>query len=432
MQRALDLELSPPLHAVLRFFLATPLFALLAALLLAWQGEAALQSRWSPATLALTHLFTLGALGMAMAGALIQILPVVAAAPLPRTRLLAPAVHALLGAGALTLAAAFLLGYPWLFRCALALLLTALLWLAAALTVGLWQPSPPGAAPMLGTVRLALAALLVTVALAAPLAAAFGWPGTASFSLTLVTDLHAAWGIFGWSGLLLAGVAFQVVPMFQVTPLYNYHMAQRLGVLVFLLLVLWSVTAVQLGGRPHWMRTFSSALIMASFAAFAVHTLHLLARRKRPDPDGMTWYWRLAMASLLACALLWALPERAGGSGRPLALGVLAIVGFLYSAITGMLYKIVPFLVWNHLQEQAADRGRKIPSVKQLLPDQSARRQFWLHCAALLLLLAACWWPQQLARPAALALVASAAWLWINLMGALRSGRVQRGLPCTA
>lgn len=432
MQRALDLGQSPPLHVVLRFFLSTPLFALLAALLLFWQGELALQSRWSPPTLALTHLFTLGALGMSMAGALIQILPVVATAPLPRTGLLARAVHALLGAGALTLASAFLLNLPWLFQAALALLLAALLWLAGALTVGLWQPSPPGAAPMLGTVRLALAALLVTVSLGAPLAAALGWPGSAGFSLPLVTDLHAAWGVFGWSGLLVAGVAFQVVPMFQVTPLYNRHFTQRLGVLVFLLLVLWSVMALQLGVRAHWMRVVTGALIMFSFAAFAFHTLYLLAQRKRPEPDAMTWFWRLAMASLLACALLWVLPERVIGPARPLALGVLALVGFLYSAISGMLYKIVPFLVWHDLQEQAADRGRKIPGVKHLLPDQLARRQFWGHCGALLLLLAACWWPQQLARPAALALGGSAAWLLINLTGALRCARAERALPCTA
>jgi hypothetical protein len=70
MQRTLSLEQSPPLSAVLRYFFATPVFALLAAALLLWQGAPALASRWSPSTLALTHLLTLGALGMTMAGAL--------------------------------------------------------------------------------------------------------------------------------------------------------------------------------------------------------------------------------------------------------------------------------------------------------------------------------------------------------------------------
>src|SRR4051812_27665643 len=123
MQRALSLDQSPPLSAVLRYFVAVPMFALLAGALLLWQGPSALASRWSGSTLALTHLFTLGALGMAMVGALLQLLPVVAGARIPQLSFLAPVVHALLCAGLLALASAFLLSEPWLFRAALALLL---------------------------------------------------------------------------------------------------------------------------------------------------------------------------------------------------------------------------------------------------------------------------------------------------------------------
>ena len=78
MQRVASFDLSPPLAAPLRFFLTAPAFAMAAGLLLAATGTDGLASRWSPTTLALTHLMTLGFLGMAMLGALIQILPVVA------------------------------------------------------------------------------------------------------------------------------------------------------------------------------------------------------------------------------------------------------------------------------------------------------------------------------------------------------------------
>ena len=408
MQRVLSLDQSPPLRTVLRFFLCTPLFALLAGALLAWQGDAALQSRWAPATLALTHLFTLGALGMSMAGALIQILPVVAGVVLPRGQVMAPAVHALLAAGTLALAAGFLLAQPWLFRAALAMLVPALLWLCGCVAVALWEPQAEGAAPMLGTVRLALAALVVTVVLAAMLGTAFAWPGSAApLPLVLATNLHAMWGVFGWGGLLVAGVAFQVVPMFQVTPLYPALVHQRLGVAVFLLLV-----ASSAGALP--------AALLLAYACFAGVTFRLLGQRKRPEPDAMTLFWRLSMGSLAVCLLLWLVPVRLAGSAQPLALGALAIVGFLYSAINGMLYKIVPFLVWHHLQEQAP-RGQRTAGVKHLIPDARARAQFWAQAAALILLLAACWFPASLARPAGLALAASAIWLAWNLAGAARA-----------
>jgi len=203
VQRKLDLDQSPELAAVLRFFLATPLFALLAGLLLLWQGESAFHSRWSPATLALTHLFTLGVLGMSMLGALIQILPVVAGCELPHVDKMARTVHTLLGAGTLVLAGAFLGSRAWLFALAVALLAPALLWFIGCLAVGLWRAVPEGAAPMVAMVRLALAALLVTVVLGALLGTALALPGGLPLPLMRVTDLHALWGLFGWGGLLL-------------------------------------------------------------------------------------------------------------------------------------------------------------------------------------------------------------------------------------
>jgi hypothetical protein len=422
MQRTLSLEQSPPLGAVLRYFFATPVFAMLAAALLLWQGAPALASRWSPATLALTHLLTVGTLGLAMAGALIQILPVVAGVALPRARLLAPGVHALLAGGTAALSSAFLLELPWLFQLALALLLPGFAWLIGALAFALWQLPPPGAIPMTATVRLALASLVVTVCLGALMALAFAWPARgAPLPLALATDLHALWGVFGWGGLLLVGVSLQVVPMFQVTPLYAQPLPRVLGVTIFLLLVLWSVGASALRARLAWIDTLAAALLLAAYAVFALATLRLLARRKRPQADAMTLFWRLAMASMLACALLWALPARLAGDGRTLALGVLMLVGFLYSTINGMLYKIVPFLVWRALQEGAAE-GQRAPAIKTLIADPVAQRQFWLHAAALALLLAACWWPTQLARPAAGAMFASAGWLLANLALALRRG----------
>lgn len=410
MQRALAVERSPALAAVLRYFLCTPLFALLAGLLLAWQGEAALVTRWSPVTLALTHLFTLGALGMTMAGALIQILPVVAGSELPAERTMSGAVHALLAVGCVALAAGFLAGEPLLFRVALPALTAGLLWLVVALSVGLWATRPPGAEEMTSVVRLALAALVVTVVLGAALAAAFAWPAQpALVPLLTATDLHALWGLFGWSGLLLAGVSVQVVPMFQVTPLYQPQHVGRFGSVVFVLLVAASVSTA----LPPPATMVVSGILMLCFALFALVTLVLLSRRTRPEPDAMTLFWRLAMGCLVAGPLLWAVPPELAGSGQTIALGVLAIVGFLFSTVCGMLYKIVPFLVWQ--DRQLTQPGKRGPSVKNLLPDRHAQRQFWLHAASLALLLSACWWPGQLARAAGLLMCASAAMLAWNL-----------------
>ena len=121
-RRALEFEQNPPWSVPLRFFPSAPVFAALAAGLLAWQGDAMLLSRWSPQTLALTHLLVLGCLSMTMLGALLQMLPVVAGMAVPRVGQVGALVHAGLTAGALLLGAALWLQQPLLFRAALPLL----------------------------------------------------------------------------------------------------------------------------------------------------------------------------------------------------------------------------------------------------------------------------------------------------------------------
>ena len=427
MQRILSFDQTPPLSAPLRFFLSAPLFSMGAAALLLWQGPDALASRWSPFTLALTHLLTLGFLANAMLGALIQILPVVAGILLPRPRLTAAVVHTFLTAGTALLATAFWLSQAVLFQLALVCLVTAFGWLLAAAAIGLMQTPAPGAAATVAAIRLALAALLVTVLMGATLAGAFAWP--IALPLIVMTNLHVAWGLLGWVGLLVIGVAFQVVPMFLVTPLYPGKMTRWLAALLFLLLALWSSIEVFVPAPPSWPAALVSALIAITVMMFAATTLYLLWRRKRPHADAPTLFWRTAMVSLLACAGLWFAPPAIVPASRSLTLGVLFIVGFGYSAINGMLYKIVPFLVWYHAQNRVAIGCRTVPSVKNILPDSIAIKQFWCHLAALLLLVGATLWPVPLTRVAAGALCLSSGWLAVNLFRAAQVyWRIDRAL----
>src|SRR5690625_4612929 len=76
MQRALALDASPPLGFALRFFVTAPLHVALSLIVIAYYGPEALQTRWHPAILAITHLLALGALAQTMFGAMLQILPV--------------------------------------------------------------------------------------------------------------------------------------------------------------------------------------------------------------------------------------------------------------------------------------------------------------------------------------------------------------------
>ncbi|RZI42779.1 permease [Herbaspirillum sp. HC18] len=418
MQRVLSFEQTPSLWTPLRFFLTAPAFAIAAACLLFWYGPDAFQTRWSPVTLALTHLLTLGFLAMCMIGALLQILPVVAGIEVPAAKLTASAVHAMLATGAITLVAAFLTSLPLVFTLAILLLLSAFGWLLIALARRIW--SAEHSSPMLTAIRFALTSLAIAVALGATAAGAFAWQ--LQLPLMQLTDVHAAWGLLGWVGLLVAGIAYQVVPMFQVTPLYPQWVTRYLTRGVFLLLAIWAAASFAAPAAAWPLILFAAPA--AAYATFSLTTFRLLSQRKRPKPDPTTLFWRTALSSLLAAAALWAagtaIPQISAHNAYPLALGILMIVGFGCSVINGMLYKIVPFLVWYHLQNDPEAGCAKAPNVKQILPDREAEKQFRLHLPALLLLLAATLAPRWFAHLAALAFAASSTILWLNLAKAAR------------
>jgi hypothetical protein len=185
------------------------------------------------------------------------------------------------------------------------------------------------------------------------------------------------------------------------------------------LLALWSAAVLAPGDGAGHRAGIVAVLLLCAYAGFVLVTLQLLRHRRRPKPDATTWFWRASMLSFLLCGALWLLQRSGDHPQWPLTLGVLFIVGFAWSAINGMLYKIVPFLVWYHLQQVAAP-GRRAPSVKDVVNERSATRQFGVHALALLLLAGATLWPPALTQAAALALAASAGWLWLNLLQATR------------
>ncbi len=415
----LRLDQAPPFSVPLRFFLTAPLFPLLAAAVLAWQGPDALASRWSPAMLALTHLFTLGFLAMVMIGALMQLLPVLAGSPVVRPKIVGGGVHALLTLGTLALSAGFVVSRPMVLRAGLVLLGGGFALFIAAAALSLARAASGNA--VVGVMRLALAALLVTVLLGLSLGILLS-TGSAGTSVFIWTDLHLAWGLIGWVGLLIIGVAYQVVPMFQLTPPYPAWATRALAPLVFVALLIWSAGMVFPGQHPLLMSVarFVSVLVGLGLAVFAVVTLRLQWKRHRRVPDVTTRFWQLSMMSLLI-GIVMGIAASTGAVGAPrlgLLAGVWMIVGFASSAIHGMLYKIVPFLAWLHLHEQNI-RG-VLPNMKEIMPDARTLPHVWIHGVALVLISTAVIHPGFWVYPAAAAIALSYAWLAANLWSARR------------
>ncbi|HFD78844.1 MAG TPA: hypothetical protein ENK05_00440 [Gammaproteobacteria bacterium] len=417
---ALSLEDAPGFRVPLQFFLTVPAFGILAATLILFDGGLLLQSRWLPATLAVTHAFTLGYIAMAMLGALFQMLPVVMGTSFPRTEPAARLVHGLLTAGTLCLVAAFEWRQAMLFLIAAMLLVPVLLLFAAGTLIALRQGAKGGGPAR--AVRLAVMALAVTAGLGGWLAAGHALPAVPL--QRALTDYHAGWGLAGWILVLVVGISTQVIPMFLTTPPYPKTLERWLPPLLVVLLLTGSVAPLDA------LRQGALLALTVLAAVYALVSLHLLQRRRRKRFDVTVWFWRLGMACLLAAAGLEGYAYVRGGSAGPelaVLAGLLFLAGFAVSVINGMLYKIVPFLVWLHLRmpvlKGLVPPGTRLytPNIHEVIAPQRMKWQFLLHAAALVLLLAAVaatngrW-----AQAGAVLLLASNGLLLFNLGAAVR------------
>lgn len=423
MHQLLSLDQTPPISVPLRFFISAPFFGILAALMLCFYGSELLQTRWFPATLGVTHLITLGVLTMVMCGALFQMLPVIAGATIRKALPISFITHLLLSIGSLSLAIGFITGESYIFKLAIYSLAGAIGLFFIATLYSLLKV--PRSQPTVTGIRIAIIGFLITAGVGLTLAASYAWTGWEA-PRNILTNLHLAWGFLGWIGILVVVVAYQVVPMFQMTAEYPAWIRNSLSWALLSTLLLWSI------GLISTINTQTILLILGLILAgalilFAIITLQLQYKRKRKTTDITLNFWRTGMVMLILASLCWVAaqlwPEWQHNPRYPLCLGVLFLAGFALSVINGMLYKIVPFLVWLHLHNKVMANmrlmGTKIPNMQKIINQSMMQKQFWLYLLSLSSLLIALFYPILLARIAGVLFLINFSWLSWNLFTAV-------------
>ena len=415
MQALLSFDQGPPISAPLRFFLTAPLFAISAGCLLLWSGPELFASRWTPSALALTHLITVGFMMQVMLGAMQQLLPVMAGANIARPLVIASAVHAGITVGGILLVGAFLTSAPLLFGAAVFFLGAGVMTFVVAAAIALH--GVPAGGPIVRGLRLGLIGLSVTVSIGLLNAAAMGW--SLGVPLVKLANVHLGWGFVAWGCAMLGAVGFVAVPMFQQTPNYPDWFGRNFSGSALVVVALW--TGAELTGFEQSAAGLAIGVVLVA-AIFALTTLNLQRLSKRPKLDAIQLLWGVAMLSALAACALWLLSRVFDSldqwQGWPLLFGTLLLFGGFMSVIIGMLYKIVPFLVWLHLQNLG--KGHLMaPNVKKVLNQKQIDRQMWAHFCSFGLLVLAVFWPLWFVYPAGLALIVANIWLLRNLLSAV-------------
>ena len=240
-----------------------------------------------------------------------------------------------------------------------------------------------------------------------------------------LTSIHIAWATIGWVSIMITSIAYQVIPMFQVTNDYPDLTKRFFAPLIFFGLLSWSIIhyyEAELAENYQWLNQLVIFIICSLLLVFVSITFHLqIQRRKRLADTGMH-FWMVGLTSLSLSMLLFFYAEITQ-QDLSIPIAIIFFTGFAFSVINGMLYKIVPFLVWLHLHRKLAfsDKGISgIPTMNEVIDGKSMKRQFYLHIIALILTFTAYFWPQILFYPAAIAWLFNWCLLFVHLVQAVR------------
>jgi hypothetical protein len=383
----LSLDQAPPLSIPASFFLTIPVGILVAAyLMLTTVTAVSLGSPWTPLSIALTHVGTLGVLAMGMIGALYQMIPVVAGTPVPLARL-AHVVHLLLMVG--------LGGFLWrlmggpIYAMTVTIACFTIAFITFLLPLGWSLLRSTTQNDTVRGMRLAILSLATVTVVGLVMARGFAG-GTFPPNPMLWVQIHLMLALLGWVGGLIMAVSWPVIPMFYLATTISLSARRWLFGLLLTGLVLPVLTVFAPGVVSLSMPPGQLAAIAALPAAVVIWLghpaliLHSILRRKRKRSDASLLFWKtgLVIALLLIPIAITALllPD----PRWQVLFGWLTIWGWAGLIMHGMLSRIVPFLVWFH-RYSARVGLEPVPSMRSLLSQRRIQVGFGLHLASVLL-----------------------------------------------
>ena len=400
----LSIDQAPPISAPVRFFLTAPLFGILAGLLIFFSDTNTLMSRYAIDSIVVTHAMTIGFFAFIMLGAMTQMLPVLAGAKIQNVDAVTKYSHALLVVGTVSMLVGIYADSKLFNIIAFFGLGSGFLIILIATAISLKSVTN-----ITATVRGIITSL--GFAFAVVLMGLFLLYSYITNDITAahatIANIHSVWAIFGFCGILIIGVSFQVLPMFYVAPKFKQFCKKRVVWLIYAGLLMWMFLSI----FYEEYTLYAKLWIATFFWAFATAVWVKLSARRRPISDVTVWYWRSASIFLTLGSFLWIFDEYFKHE-YIVMVGILIGGGFILSIMVGMIYKIVPFLVWFHLNGMGY---MSIPTMNEMIDKNLAKLQFILLILSLIGFIFAFYMPELL-KPSAVSFIISMALLEYNII----------------
>jgi hypothetical protein len=195
---------------------------------------------------------------------------------------------------------------------------------------------------------------------------------------------HAHLGAVGFFMILTVGVSYKLLPMFMLSEVQS---PKRAAASILLLAVgLGGAFVTILLGSP--LKLAFAAVTAGGIVTYCWEIVAIVRARKRLPLDWALKYFLTALTllaplSAIALVLSWpGLPLTAFTGQLENVYGFLGLLGLFTFAIIGMLYKILPFLIWLKLYGSHIGKA-KVPALADMFSAKLQEAGYWSYLAGL-------------------------------------------------
>lgn len=402
--QGLSLTQAPPISVPFRFFLSAPIFGVLISLIFLVFPFDEVSNEYHNVSIGLIHLFTLGILTMIIFGAMQQMMPVLAGAVVSKPKLFANIVHSSLFIGTICMSFSFILDIKQLLY--IGVLFLSLSFLSFFIVCIKLLFEVKFLTSTVKAMRLFSLSGLITFILGFYLAFSHIDSNIGENYLVFV-NTHILFGLLGFAFLLIMGVSFQVIPMFYVALDFPKFVQHKVPIVLFITLFI-SFFSFYFEINFLFLK-FIFVVMILSFAYFALKSLN---NRKRPVFDVTLWYWKFSLICLVISMIIWLFDIFESNY----ILAICFAFGFLYSLLQGMVYKIIPFLSWFHLNSKGYFL---IPTIREFIDEKWIKLHFSLHFFSIIFFLIS-YFEKEFIYIAAILFLVSNILFFINALGAIK------------
>jgi len=358
-------EFAPPFKLISPFFILGGVFYVLATFFLFFFCVDDL-SFTSPKVISFTHLFLLGFVMMTIFGAMAQLVPVVLEVGHFGVELFY-AIWPLLLIGTLLMVFGFLFSPALLPFGGMTVLIAMMIFVGEIfLTIRKVEKFNV----VMSSVLLANSFLFFGVVVG--LVMALGYAGTITVDIFALLKAHVYLVIGGYLSITLMGLSVVLIPMFGLShnfslkPLHYALYMMSISVVSVVVATLFDIGLVEKAG-------YMLSIVALFVYFYQVYRIYKTRARKENDIYAISLMFSyIALLVSLTFGILFIFTAY-----EPflLAGAWLMFFGFFGFAITGHIYKIIPFLVWFERFSPLVGK-EKVPMLVDMVPDKSTQAQF--------------------------------------------------------